>query len=285
MSNLFLSQSRLTAMLLLVLVAINACSSSRHQNALTHAQTSDFQKKRIAAPPFSLTSFGRVQAQGQNANLYIEGDGLAWVSRKTPSRDPTPKNPLALRLATQDRAPNVFYLARPCQYSKLITDQPCPQKYWTSHRFAAEVIESMNDAIETLKTQNDITGFHLIGFSGGANIAALLAARRSDILSLRTVAGNLDHETLHRIHKVSQIPHSMNAINIARQINHIPQHHFIGAKDKVVAPAIAESYIRASADQNCIRATILPDTTHQNGWLEAWPNLLQSPLECNNRVQ
>ena len=53
-------------------------------------------------------------------NIYIEGDGRAWLNKNRPSLDPTPKNSLALKLAEIDPAPNVIYLARPCQYSKLI---------------------------------------------------------------------------------------------------------------------------------------------------------------------
>ena len=33
----------------------------------------------------------------QEVIVYIEGDGLSWIDRFTPSSDPTPKNPLAFK--------------------------------------------------------------------------------------------------------------------------------------------------------------------------------------------
>ncbi len=50
--------------------------------------------------------------------VYIEGDGRAYVNRRTPSNDPTPGNPMALRLALADPSLRVLYLGRPCQYTR-----------------------------------------------------------------------------------------------------------------------------------------------------------------------
>lgn len=238
-------------------------------------------QNNIEASPFILTSYERVTERGQVATLYIEGDGLAWTGRSTPSLNPTPINPLALRLAAADVSANVFYLARPCQYSKMITpNTPCPQKYWTDSRFAPEVIEAMNAALDNMKVRHNITGFNLVGFSGGGAVAVLLIARRDDVVSLRTVAGNLNHELLHRIHNVSQLSGSLNPMNVAEKINKIPQHHFIGGDDKVVPPAIAKSFVNASGDPQCIHLTIVPNATHEKGWLEHWPTLLNYPIHC-----
>ncbi len=269
--------------LLLVLLVVACSTVSREEDASQIASPAHFTKKEIAAAPFMLTSFERVQAPGSEVHVYIEGDGLAWVGKRTPSLDPTPKDPVALKLAAQDESSNVIYLARPCQYSKLTTDGPCPQKYWTSHRFAPEVIETMNTALDDIKARYKITGFNLIGFSGGANVAALLAAKRDDVLSLRTVAGNLDHMLLHQIHGVSQIPASLNAKDIAQTISHIPQYHFIGGKDDVVTPAIAQSFTNASGKTDCIRSEIVPGVSHNAGWVSLWPALLQRPMDCQNQ--
>ena len=40
-----------------------------------------------------------------------------------------------------------------------------------------------------------------VGYSGGAAVAALVAGRRSDIVSLRTLSGYLDHVALNRARK------------------------------------------------------------------------------------
>ncbi|MCD8562495.1 MAG: hypothetical protein LRY54_00110 [Alphaproteobacteria bacterium] len=141
-------------------------------------------ERQIPASPFMLTSYERMHEHNAPATVYIEGDGLAWLSRNEISLDPTPTNPVALNLAAMDKAKNVAYLARPCQFSKMIDkNTACPAKYWTNERFAPDVINAMNAALDNIKHQYDITEFNLVGFSGGANIAALLAAARTDVVS------------------------------------------------------------------------------------------------------
>lgn len=271
-----------TLTLILFALFTASCTNTRHEQAIEMLAPSSFQERLIPASSFLLTTFERITNQGDNATVYIEGDGLAWTGRRTPSLDPTPTNPVALRLATEDQSANVIYLARPCQYSKLTHDSACPQKYWTSSRFAPEVVKSMNIALNDIQARYKITGFNIVGFSGGANVAALMAAQRDDILSLRTVAGNLDHRLLHSTHNVSQLSGSLNAADIAPQIAYIPQHHFIGGKDNVVPPAIAESFINTSGDRKCIRSTIVPNATHEKGWSNIWPALLEYPVDCQN---
>ncbi len=264
------------------ILSLVACKTASRQEIATSLAGSSFMfPRQIPANPFVLTLYERVEDPGRSITIYIEGDGLAWTEHKTPSPDPTPTNPIALRLATTDNSPNIIYLARPCQYSKMvIADRPCPQKYWTSHRFAPQVIESMNTALEDLKTRYQATGFHLIGFSGGGAVGTLLAARRHDVFSLRTVAGNLDHKLLHKIHEVTQLSSSLNPVDIASQISHIPQHHFLGEDDAVISDAVVKSFLTASGTTRCIRTSMVPGASHEQGWTEQWPRLLAAPLTC-----
>ncbi len=241
-----------------------------------------FLRTQIPATPFLLTSYERISAPNKTVNLYIEGDGRAWLNKSTPSLDPTPKNPLALKLAALDPAQNVVYLARPCQFTKALNNKRCDQKYWTSQRFAPEVLTAMSKALSDIKQRHNIESFNLIGFSGGGNIAALLAAKRSDVVSLRTVAGNLNHALQSQIHNVSAMPHSLNALEIAHQISHITQLHFIGGKDKIVPQEIYQSFKRASGVPPCMRSKIVKNTGHIKGWEERWNVLLAMPLNCTD---
>ena len=265
----------------LILSAVLVSCSSTQKSLPAIKNDSGFIERKIEAAPFLLTSYEHIKAQDGIAHIYIEGDGLAWLNKRTPSLDPTPRNPVAFDLAKLDKSDNVIYLARPCQYSKLIMKRACPSKYWTSHRFAPEVLAAMDEALNDIKSRHNITKFHLIGFSGGGNVAALLTARRDDILSLRTVAGNLDHATQSDIHKVSQMPSSLNAKDIALQINHIPQIHFIGGKDKIVPVPIYESYKRASGNTNCVQPHIVENVSHSKGWQDVWLALLAQPFSCH----
>ena len=267
---------------LLLCLTIAACTiSPRIERAETIAQKAMLTLSLIESSPFKLTVFERINAPGQTATLYIEGDGLAWTSRSSPSLDPTPTNPVALNLASLDNTPNVIYMARPCQFSKMANiNETCPQKYWTSHRFAHEVIKAMNDAIDQIQNRYSFTGINLVGYSGGGAIATLLAAQRDDILSLRTVAGNLDHVTLHNIHHVAQTPQSLNPKDVAQRIAEIPQLHFLGSNDTQITSDIYESFYQASGQSHCIQSITVRNTTHQKGWSKIWPTLLQKPLNC-----
>lgn len=239
-----------------------------------------FRTERINAPPFLLTAREHIENQNAEVNLYIEGDGRAWIRRTHPSHNPTPKYPVAYRLALLDPSKNVIYLARPCQYTELSDELACAQKYWTSHRFAPEVIDAMDSAIEDMKQRHQIKGFNLIGFSGGGNIVALLAERRDDILSFRTVAGNMDHQLQSQIHDVSKMPQSLNAADIADKISHIPQIHYVGAQDKVVPLEIALNYEKKAGEHRCIRIQEIEKIKHTIGWEDAWPTLIQGTPFC-----
>ena len=269
------------SLFLIFVVFLAGCSSSTSLSGIQQISAKgQFIEKHIQAPPFLLTSYEKINDKNGMAHIYIEGDGRAWLSKKRPSLDPTPKNPVAFKLAAKDPTHNVVYLARPCQYTKMINGTPCDQKYWTSHRFAPEVIEAMNNALEDIKQRHQLTRFHLIGFSGGGNIAPLLANRRDDILSLRTVAGNLDHQLQSKIHNVSPMLHSLSAKDIAHHISHIPQIHFIGREDKIVPYPLYESYKNASGASQCVRSQIVEGVSHIKGWESMWKSLLNKPFNC-----
>ena len=246
------------------------------------AVPANLHKRQISADPFSITVFERIYAEGQPATIYIEGDGKAWLSKTRPSMDPTPEYPVGLQLASRDLGENVISIARPCQYSGMLAENtPCPQEFWTDRRFSLDVMESMNTVLDKLKNRYDLRGYHLVGFSGGAAVAAMLAAKRDDVLSLRTVAGNLDHVALNNHHNVSAMPGSLNPRDFAADIAHIPQHHFLGAWDETVPAAVYESFRAAMGPSTCIRMSMVDEVNHEEGWVNRWPSLLAMPVDCN----
>lgn len=267
------------------LLSLGACSGEpkmREQVAMRTASPAFMVRREIPAGPFSLTAWERAHTRNAPATVYIAGDGLNWLSRTQKSLDPTPVNPVALNLAAMDKAQNVFFLARPCQYS-MLTDQttPCSNEYWTSRKYAPETLDSMNDALDNIKRTYDITEFHLVGYSGGANVAALLAERRGDVKTLRTVAGNLNHKLHSELHQVFYLDHdSLNAYDIAPNLANLPQRHFIGGQDTIVPPAIPHSFAEAVGDDRCVETTFIQEAEHENGWADKWPELLALPVEC-----
>lgn len=229
--------------------------------------------------PFWLTAFVRITDRRQPVTVYFEGDGLAWLSPSEVSRDPTPRDAQGLALAAQDPAANVVYLARPCQYTDRAKNPACTPAYWTGKRFAPEVIAALSQAVDQVVAQVPGQPVHLVGYSGGGAVAVLVAARRQDVASLRTVAGNLDHAEVNRLAGVSPMPASLNPISVAGQVARIPQVHYSGDGDRTVPPAIATRFVQA-AGAGCVRAVTVAGATHDRGWTDRWKSLLAQPPGC-----
>lgn len=256
-------------------------SAERLSTADTIAQGSGFHRTRVHTTPFTLTAYSKIQNPGQPLHVYIEGDGYAWVTRNRVSGDPTPRRPVALELAAEDPAPNVIYLARPCQYTTVEMNAACEDEaYWTGKRFSEEVISSMNQAIDKFAREAQSPGIHLIGYSGGGAVAALIAVRRRDVKSLRTVAGNLDPKGLDQYHEVSPLDDaSLDPMEVAGKLRSIPQYHFVGTDDAVVPAFVAENFVEKMEDSACVQVRSVSGADHANGWIEAWPRLLKLPLD------
>jgi pimeloyl-ACP methyl ester carboxylesterase len=204
--------------------------------------------------------------------VYIEGDGLAWRTRRHLSADPTPVNPVALRLMLADNAADKLYIARPCQYVQSVS---CAPRFWSSDRFGAEVVNALSSVLDQVKSAKGYMQVELVGYSGGAGVALLLAAQRNDVLSVRTVAGNLDPDAFCRLHHVSPLTGSLNPINFADKLQHIEQLHFIGMDDAIVPVAIFNSYLHYFSDQHNIQVHHVVDVAHAEGWVERWSDLVQ----------
>jgi pimeloyl-ACP methyl ester carboxylesterase len=225
----------------------------------------------IKAGRFHLRSFLGPQGGRDVLHVYIEGDGFAWVTRSRPSANPTPVSPVALKLAVQD-AHDVAYLARPCQYVPVQGDE-CSQRYWTRARFGQEVVDAMDDAITQLKEKSGHARVVLIGYSGGGAIATLVAAGRTDVQQLVTVAGNLDHRAWTRLHGIAPLRDSLNPPDYARTLARVRQTHIVGESDFVVPIDVYRSYRRALPDSGDITLRVVPQA-HDCCWEKVWPALL-----------
>ncbi|SCX97511.1 alpha/beta fold hydrolase [Desulfoluna spongiiphila] len=234
---------------------------------------------RIEGQLFTLAALAPALSRSDVLRVYIEGDGLAWRTRHVPSAHPSPVNPTALNLMLADPILDKAYLARPCQY--LQTDA-CRPRYWSTHPFSPEVISEMGRALDVLKAQGGYGRLELVGFSGGAAVAALLSARRGDVDSLTTVAGNLDTEAFCKLHGLTPLSASLNPADVAGALASIPQRHFVGKDDAVIPPAIYASFASRMAPCRAPAPVLVDDAAHQRGWLALWPALLRShgPEPC-----
>ena len=256
---------------------------SFHETAETIASQKGFEKHLIKTDPFVLTSYQKFETPHEALIVYIEGDGRSVTASQQISSNPTPRNPMALKLAVlHTSASNVAYLARPCQYTPFYLDQACHPDVWSHARFSEKVIHSMNTAIEKLKEKANATDVHLVGFSGGGAVATLIAARRNDVATLRTVAGDLDHATLSQYHRTPPLQNSLNPRSFVVNLTTIPQYHFSGEKDLTVPPFVTEDFVNdlRLLGNHCAKRMVLRDANHHKGWEENWTELLRIPVDC-----
>jgi dienelactone hydrolase len=267
-------------LLLLGVLGLGGCAAldpDAHADAL--AAPAHLHREAVDTGRFVLTAYSRISRPDEPLRVYIEGDGVAWLSRTVPSLDPTPLQAEGLALAAQDAAPNVVYLARPCQFTPMALNPQCGIAYWTGKRFAPEVVEAMNEAVSHFAALTPGQPVELVGYSGGGAVAVLIAARRADVASIRTVAGNLDDEFVNRLHGVSPMPESENAIDFAAQVARIPQVHISGADDTVVPPSVAQRFVDATGGA-CARVVTVPGKSHDSDWSRGWRELLGITPTC-----
>lgn len=208
----------------------------------------------------------------KNINIYVEGDGLSWISRRTISDNPTPINPLSLKLMNQDNSQCKIYMARPCQYSDSMM---CEKKYWTSHRFSQEVINSYNESLDFIKKEYKNRSFKLIGYSGGGAVVTLLSAYRNDIDSLITVAGNLDIEKWTTMYNLSKLDGSLNPADFSKKLENIKQFHMIGSDDRVIPKDIFLSYLSKFDRKDKISFELFK-SNHSCCWEEIYKKYLEN---------
>jgi len=269
----------ITGLSLIALLLVSGCLSAptveeRRQNIDDLARQSGWHATTLSPSPYPLRAVLPDQVRpGDVLSIYIEGDGLAWRSRRRISSNPTPVKPMALQLALLDQG-TAAYLARPCQYVN--KQSGCDPVLWTSARFSEDTIASTNAAIDLLKQQFSANQVRLIGYSGGGAVATLVAARRDDVSQLVTVAGNLDHVAWTSHHNVSPLTNSLNPADAWPTLQYIPQVHLVGESDYNTGVFVANSYRQRFPPEHQPLIRIVEGADHSCCWVDKWPELLKS---------
>ncbi len=248
--------------------------------------------------------------------IFIEGDGQAWKNNRV-SRDPTPKHPLMLSLMTESPFP-ALYLTRPCYFPlpnhPLSPNRACHPKWWTSHRYAPEIVTSMIEALQIYMgiymriymeymgeymghPKNLIWVSHkrepdliLVGHSGGGALALLMAdqlissASKQDeqktTIHVITLAGNIDTEAWSEHHGYSPLSGSLNPKQ-SPHLAKIPQHHLLGEEDRNIPPELLLPLLKSKG----LKHRVIKKVGHTKGWKKVWRDIIRSddwPTEKNN---
>lgn len=288
--RVYLRRAGLLALALLVIGGMmTGCAPTPQQlsdRAYRIAQPQGLVPQVITTERFAVMTYARMDDLQQPLRVYLEGDGKAWITRTRISLDPTPHDPLALRLAAQDLSANVVYIARPCQYVNLRQESHCNPHLWSQARYSEEIVSAIDAVIDAyVRRLGANPVIELVGYSGGGALAVLVAQRRGDVSGLRTVAGNLDTKQFTRLHQVSPLKDSLNPAAYAAQLRHLPQRHYAGTADPVIPVAIALAYQQAAGHAGCVEVRPLSGASHSEGWQELWPALLAEPLPCSRQAE
>jgi pimeloyl-ACP methyl ester carboxylesterase len=258
-----------------VILTLACCSSARQlrlDEATRIAAAGGLEPHLLQTGGLNILSFERPGRAQATLTVYIEGDGRAWLNPWQPSTDPTPPDPIALKLAAADPASPLLYLARPCQFA---ASGACDSRLWTSARLSPEVVELFQRLIDDAMRRTNSARLGLVGYSGGGALAALLAERRGDVAWLVTVAANLDLAEWVRLEDIEPLSGSLDPADSAPAIARLPQIHFVGGDDRVVPPAVTDAFVRHLSSPNAAQVIVEPGFDHTCCWAAAWPQLLR----------
>lgn len=202
-------------------------------------------------------------------HVYIEGDGRPWLTPRKIAMDPSPSDPLMLKLMNGDKEPSL-YLGRPC-YFGLSASLNCRPWYWTSGRYSKEVVDSMQSALDHFLSDQPFENLVFLGHSGGGSLAMLLAKRFPRTRALVTIAGNLDTDEWVKFHDYSPL-FGLNPVHSLPLPGDIMQYHLMAEND-VNVPAVLT--LKALTDQNDTQQIILPGYDHRCCWQQIWIELLR----------
>lgn len=254
----------------LAALVLLGCAAPQHR-AEQVAEHADFARQLVTGKGFEHVVYEHELSTQPIAELhvYIGGDGTPWVAGRYPSGDPTPRQPLALKLMSEDPTPAI-YLGRPC-YLGLAASANCSVALWTSRRYAPEIVASMLSVIRQYQQTYRVKNIVLIGYSGGGTLAALLARDLQQNVFLLTVAANLDTDLWVELHGYLPLTGSLNPAHYRADTAHLPQLHLAGLKDEAVSVAVTRSYTAGLQTQSY---RYYPTFDHSCCWLELWPDIL-----------
>lgn len=263
-------------MLLLTVATLGACSSlpfgrDGREAADDIAKPAGMLASVETAGEFTLLTYRRgIQGSVDTVHVYIEGDGRAW-RRGRPPRNPTSSNPTGLRLAARDRAAAILWIGRPCMYLPGAAAEHCAIKWWTSHRYAAQVVDAINTLISRAVGTRRVM---LIGHSGGGALAVLVASRRDDVSALLTASSPLDLNYWTEQGNMTALHGSLSPLDVAPLLAGVPQRHLAGSEDRIVPPQVVRRFVNALPQPNQARLELKAGFTHQCCWERDWPQLL-----------
>lgn len=263
-------------LLALGLTLVLAACATPEAHIDTLARSAHLERTIVQGAPYRHVLYRPQEPRtGSVLHVYLEGDGTPYLMRTWVVADPTSRSPLALALMIEDPGPTL-YLGRPC-YLGLARDPPCTPADWTLARFSPEVVQSMATVLKQQIAHGDYRHVTLIGHSGGAALAVLLADRVEAVDRVVTIAGNLDVAGWTRLHGYTPLSGSLDPLTSGPHRSSVELIHFAGGADRNIPAAL----IQGAADRLGGRVTVIPGFDHQCCWARLWPELLKEDFDMS----
>lgn len=255
--------------LVLAILALAGCATPAQQ-ASAFARAQGFEEAIVPGNGFRHVVWRKSSARETAVlHVYLEGDGVPYLTRHLIARDPTPRHPLMLRLMSLDPYPSV-YVGRPCYWG--LADPACSAQSWTLERFSAPVVDSLVLVIEHEAQARRATQLVLYAHSGGAALALLAVQRGLPASAIITVGGTLDPDAWTRAHDYTSLQ-GLNPVNLPWPQTRPWMRHYVGSRDDVVPPAL----VRRAAQTLGGEVIEIPDFDHRCCWDRLWRSIVELP--------
>jgi len=203
--------------------------------------------------------------------VYIDGDG-----NPQETTDPSPQNPVAQRLAAQDRG--AWVVGRPC-YQLEQPNVDCTPQVWRGARYGESVLLAMTKVIQQLLAHTGHQSIRLVGYSGGGTLAVLLSDRLPSVIEVITLAAPLDLAAWARARgslppEASLDPLRHHQTGGASGMTRYT--HLVAGRDSVVPMGQATAYsLRFPEEQ----FHTFPLYDHVCCWLRDWSDILKELID------
>lgn len=125
------------------------------------------------------------------------------------------------------------------------------------------------ELLDRLKAATGTERLVLVGYSGGGVVAALLAARRTDVERLITVAAPLPVAEWASLHRLTPLAGSLDPDSVVARASEAV--HLVGAEDDIVPPTLLAGFVQRHGGR--LRET--PGFDHRCCWARDWKRLLE----------
>ena len=259
-----------------VVLCLAGCTSMAGRFAGKAAEL-NMQREVVTGSRFQHVLYSKTGHLSKTLHIYLDGDGTPWIAGR-PANDPTPANPMVLKLMAEDSAAAV-YVGRPC-YHGVKTIGNCSSRFWLQDRYSEEVVVSLAAVVKQLLERGGYEQVAWFGHSGGGALAVLLASRFFQTSAVVTIAANLDLDAWAAYTHPNYLSGSLNPAALAPLPGSVYQRHYAGDKDKVVPPALmANAAAHLGSD-----LIVLENYDHNCCWQLIWPGILKDLAGEQNKV-